>query len=294
MGPGIRPSNTGGQEDGWNKVLRRREKKGVAPPNQRPGTTKRVVTGERGNGDKTAKPQKRKEPKTAVVTITCADNKYGEVIKEAKSKIVLAELNIGDGMRCKRAVTGACLFEIPGPDGQEKARSLEQRLQDVFRDRSDVKVARPKKTAELRVTDLDDSVGGLDVVGVISNVGGCSVSDIRAGGINRAPNGLGTLWLRCPLSAANRVSQMGRIQVGWCSAKVSLLEMRPLQCYRCLEVGHVQANCRNKKDRRTQCYRCGQDGHIARECEATSPRCTVCAVRANRLITVRGARPAPT
>lgn len=131
--------------------------------------------------------------------------------------------------------------------------------------------------AELRVMDLDDSVGSLDVIKAITLVGGCSAEDIKLGSMNRAPNGLGSIWLRCPLAAVNKVSQGGRVQVDWCRARVSLLDARPLQCYRCLEVGHVQANCRNKKDRRGQCYRCGQEGHLARECDAVSPNCAVCA-----------------
>ncbi|EFN81501.1 Gag-Pol polyprotein, partial [Harpegnathos saltator] len=52
--------------------------------------------------------------------------------------------------------------------------------------------------------------------------------------------------------------------------------IRPLQCFKCLEKGHVQTNCNNNVDRRQSCYRCGTEGHLARECTA-SARCVICA-----------------
>lgn len=55
-----------------------------------------------------------------------------------------------------------------------------------------------------------------------------------------------------------------------------MLASRPLSCFRCLEIGHVQANCRSAIDRRSLCYRCGQPGHLARHCDGT-PYCPVCA-----------------
>lgn len=107
----------------WAKMVGRKEKKGAAPPP--PKSAKPTVAGEQGSGNKPGKTGKRREPRTSVVTITCAADNYGEIIREAKSKIVLANLKIDDGMRCKWVITGACLFEIPGPDGEEKAKNLE-------------------------------------------------------------------------------------------------------------------------------------------------------------------------
>lgn len=54
-----------------------------------------------------------------------------------------------------------------------------------------------------------------------------------------------------------------------------LLDLRPLQCFRCLESGHARDQCKNDIDRSKRCYRCGKEGHKAQECEDT-PRCPVC------------------
>lgn len=54
------------------------------------------------------------------------------------------------------------------------------------------------------------------------------------------------------------------------------LEKRPLQCFRCMEKGHVKAQCCGNVDRSKQCYRCGTPGHLARDC-AAPVHCSVCA-----------------
>ncbi|XP_029159164.1 serine/arginine-rich splicing factor RS2Z33-like [Nylanderia fulva] len=82
-------------------------------------------------------------------------------------------------------------------------------------------------------------------------------------------------WVRCPIKAANIVAKKAKIQVGWAQARVEILEDRPLQCYKCLEGGHVRARCPNKADRSGKCYRCGQEGHEAKTCEAPV-HCAVC------------------
>lgn len=180
-------------------------------------------------------------------------------------------------MKCKRAVTGACIFDIPGPDGTAKASKLEEKLQDVFEGREEIKIRRPTKMAEMRISEFDDSVNTTDIARAISGIGGCGIFEVKVGAIKIAPNGLGTVWLRCPLTVANKVIEGGRVNIGWSKARAVMLDVRPLQCFRCMEVGHVRQNCKSKVDRRTLCYRCGQPGHIAQVCNAEVPRCAVCA-----------------
>ncbi|XP_045503998.1 uncharacterized protein LOC123700723 [Colias croceus] len=62
---------------------------------------------------------------------------------------------------------------------------------------------------------------------------------------------------------------------------VRLNDPKPLRCFKCLEVGHVQALCSSTVDRSNICYRCGDVGHKAGQCTATAARCVLCA-EANR------------
>lgn len=113
----------------------------------------------------------------------------------------------------------------------------------MFANREDIRISRPCKMAELRMRDLDDAVSGWDVSHSIAEAGGCRPSEVATGTIRKDPNGLGTVWVRCPLVAANRIAEVGKILVGWAVARVQLLDARPLQCFRCLEGGHVKATC---------------------------------------------------
>ncbi|XP_071576897.1 uncharacterized protein [Temnothorax nylanderi] len=130
---------------------------------------------------------------------------------------------------------------------------------EIFAGREGIKVARPVKTAELRIGDLDDSITTEEPVAG-GGEGGCRYRSV---------------WVKCPVAAANEIAGKGRLLVGWLSARVQLLEQRPLQCFCCLEGGHVRATCTCKVNRSNRCYRCGEAGHRAQDCAAT-PRCPVC------------------
>lgn len=90
--------------------------------------------------------------------------------------------------------------------------------------------------------------------------------EIKVGDIRMSPGGVSTVWVRYPLSAANKIAAAEKIQIGWAIVGVQLLESRPLQCFKCMEGGHVQQRCPNKTDRSRMCYRCGQAGHEAKDC----------------------------
>ncbi|XP_011860719.1 PREDICTED: uncharacterized protein LOC105557924 [Vollenhovia emeryi] len=191
-----------------------------------------------------------------------------------RSQINLGELGI-DALKPRRAQTGAIILEISGENAKEKADSLADRMRAVVGNREGVKVTRPAKMAEIRVRDLDDSITVADVREAVAEAGGCILQDVKAGEIKLAPNGLGTIWIQCPLASAKKAAAAGRIKIGWIRARLELLENRPLICFRCLERGHVRAQCRSKVDRSELCCRCGETGHKAQTCRA-EPKCPVC------------------
>lgn len=157
----------------------------------------------------------RKVPKMAAVSILCTTpGQYEAIVAEAKRKIKLSDLGIEKGLKFKRAVTGALTLEIPGPDSAAHADALAERLSVLFATREDVRVSHPCKMVELRVRDLDDAVSGWDVSHSLAEVGGCRSSEITTGVIRRGPNGLGTVWVRCPLQAVYEIAQAGKVLVG--------------------------------------------------------------------------------
>ncbi|KOC58536.1 hypothetical protein WH47_10409, partial [Habropoda laboriosa] len=177
-------------------------------------------------------------------------------------------------VRPRRARTGGLILEVSGPEREIKAEALAKRLQEVLDGRA--KVAHPTKHGELRVSGLDESVTTQEVANAIATFGGCQAEGVRTGLIRSSPNGLGTLWVRCPLAVARKLATAGRLRVGWISARVEALRARPLQCYRCLEVGHTQQRCTAGVDRSQRCYRCGDSAHRAGQCPAADPKCPLC------------------
>ncbi|XP_049880191.1 uncharacterized protein LOC126376683 [Pectinophora gossypiella] len=109
------------------------------------------------------KKAKLRVPSTAVVTLTLVvlgveerGVTYASILSDAKQRVRLADLGISS-MRFRRAATGARLLEIGGEDSAAKADSLAKKLREVLSPDA-VKVVRPVKCAEIRVTGLDDSV----------------------------------------------------------------------------------------------------------------------------------------
>lgn len=124
---------------------------------------------------------------------------------------------------------------------------------------------------------MDASTTPVEVKEVIIGCSGCLDEDIRVGVIRPMANGLFTVWVQCPLSAAVKVANLGKVRIGWTSARVDLLGARPTQCFRCWQFGHLRHSCQSKDDYSGLCFRCGGGGHAARNCNAP-PNCKICSV----------------
>lgn len=218
-------------------------------------------------------------PRSAAVVVTLLPEAvergvtYGQVLAEAKAKIDLVGLGI-TALRFRQAVTGARILEVPGVMSGEKADSLAEKIKEAINN-EDIKVSRPTKSVEVRISGLDDSVTKEEVVAAVVRDGNCPVGSVKAGEIRQEPSGTGAVWVRCPVAAAKKLADSGRLLVGWVAAQVRLLKPRPMRCYRCLEAGHVSARCTSEIDRSAECYRCGKPGHKARQCTAAA-HCSVC------------------
>lgn len=140
-----------------------------------------------------------------------------------------------------------------------------------------VKISRPMKKADLRVSGLDESATVEDVRAAVVGMTGCRASNIRCGQVQSSPTGVGSLWLQCPVEAAVKIAKEGRLRVGWAEASVEMLRTRPQRCYRCPEVGHLGAWCTSAVDRAFRCYRCDTPGHKAGGCRVEVLRCPLCA-----------------
>ncbi|XP_076301808.1 uncharacterized protein LOC143219885 [Lasioglossum baleicum] len=270
--PVVSPPSTG---EAWSQVVGRRARREAAAlpllngvrmlsPKGKPGTRK-------GSAPRVVAP-----PRTAAVTITVPEGSmatYEEAIKVARQDINLGDLGI-EALTWKRAINGGLIIQIPGAEGASRADVLAAKMYSALRG-MDVRVSRPVKKAEFRLTGLDISVTPQEVVTAVAVAGGCAPDLVRVGEIKIPPNGLGTIWVQCPAAAALKIERAQKVKVGWSLARVVVLATRPLQCFRCLALGHVRQRCTAAVDRSSLCYRCGDPSHRAADCVAP-PRCVVC------------------
>lgn len=218
---------------------------------------------------------RKRIPRSAAVGIKLlkADFSFADIIRKARAEVSLTEFGIAD-TRIRRTANGNLLIEVFGPESSGKADKLADRLRSVLE--GDALVTRPVIRADLRLTDLDESVSPQEIIEAVTREGECSASDIRLGPIVPLRSGLGRTWVRCPLQVADRIADAGKIRIGWSSVRAESPGAGPLQCFKCWNYGHVRGTCKSTLDRTGHCFGCGGSTHSIRECSA-APRCVVCA-----------------
>jgi hypothetical protein len=168
-------------------------------------------------------------------------------------KISLKKLGV-DEVEMRKAATGAIIIRVPGDKDRDKASKLATKPAGIL-DPSMVKIAAPLRTAELKIERIDVSVNKEELRHALALAAGCKKEELQVGEIGIARGGLGTAWIRCLVASARKLAQERKVAVGWSWATVTAIPRRPVQCYRCLELGHVSATCTTTVDRGNLCYR---------------------------------------
>lgn len=218
--------------------------------------------------------RKRRMARTAAITVTgiAEGFSYAEALTKVKQKVPLEEIGI-ERMTTRRTVNGGRIFEIPGSNAAGKADLFARHIKEVLG--AEARVGRPFVKGEIRIIGLDDSVTQEEVALRVSQLGSCDRTSIKVGAIRIMRNGMGAAWVQCPLTAANKVAGLKKIQIGLTVAKVELLAARPIQCYKCWEYGHTRLKCESSRDLAGACFRCGGRGHPASSCMAPA-KCPLC------------------
>lgn len=157
---------------------------------------------------------RRNAPTTAAITLRKeGDISNAQLLKLAREKIALKDLDI-DSIKVRHAVSGNLIIEVTGPN-KEKADQLAGRLKQVLAGKATI--VHPQKLGELIIRNMDDSTTVEEVKNEIALLGKAPKDQIKTGEIKTMRNGLGTIWVRCPLESAIRVAEEGIIRLGWTS-----------------------------------------------------------------------------
>jgi len=213
--------------------------------------------------------------KSAVVTITGKPDgaTYAQILTKAKQNVSLANLGIQE-LRMRRAMNGALIMELPGPEGKKLAGALRNTLEEVLKD--DALVKNPVATGEIRLRGIDPATTKEDVAYELEKLSGCPPRDLKVSNITPMKDGMGIAWAYCPLEYAIRMAEKGSLTLGWTVVRIELMKRRPIQCFRCWKFGHARTNCKSVVDRNGMCLRCGSAGHMANKC-SLPPKCLICA-----------------
>ncbi|XP_050345752.1 uncharacterized protein LOC126770398 [Nymphalis io] len=263
------------QKTSWSTVVKKGRKKKKASPS---ATASATIPSTVAKAPPVAKPR-LVAPRRAAVMVTLqpdAQEKgvtYAHILERVEQGVKLQDIGICGGLRVRRSATGARLLELPKAQA-EQADKLAEKLRTVLD--GVASVVRPVKRVDLKVTGLDDSVTKDKLVAAVARAGNCSPDSVRCGVLQRGPGYMGIVRVTCPLTAAKKISDAGRLLVGWSSAKVCVLEQRPLRCFKCMGFGHTKVLCPYKTERGGLCFRCGVDGHKSAGC-TEKLRCAVCA-----------------
>ncbi|XP_026327646.1 uncharacterized protein LOC113235939 [Hyposmocoma kahamanoa] len=270
------PTTTDQTETPWSQVVGRKTK---TPKKAKKAAATPQAARAKAAPKTAPRPRALATPKSSAVVITLRPEAVAEkgatykgVLEAVTAAVDLGSLGIPH-VRVRNTQTGARMVEVPGATSAEKVDTLAAKLEEVIGGLA--VVTRPTKTADLRVTGLDESVTPEKIRAVVAAKGQCPQSTVSVGAVRLAPNGRGSALVRCPVTAAQRVTAAGRLLVGWSSAGVHVMEPRPMRCFKCMGIGHTRALCPSSEDRSGLCFRCGQAGHTASGCTAT-PRCSVC------------------
>ncbi|XP_026727803.1 uncharacterized protein LOC113493954 [Trichoplusia ni] len=288
-------------DDGWTTVSNKKKKapKTKAPEKSAAKPAKKTPPTQKQEGRKPSKgPKKesgrtrrrrmqrqRRLARTAAVVLTISEEgaqkalTYETVLREARETIDLKKMGVDmevDPIRIRRTQTGARVLELPQNVGREAADGMAEELRARYG--GDVRVTRPVRCAELRVSNLDDSVTQQEILDVAARQSQCAPDQLKVGDLRPSYGGKFSAVLKCPLEAASKLvtTKTQKFLVGWSSARVVQLETRPMKCFRCLALGHTRPVCMCPTDRSGLCYRCAMPGHKAAECKEPA-RCAICA-----------------
>lgn len=148
----VPPSHPSPRNSEWVNVTGKRRRKQSSTSNEAATGSRQRLASTRGVA---AKPG-RKLIKLAVVTITnkSGDTTYAQILAKAREKVSFKDLGIETTV-IRRAMNGAIVIEVPGPQGKQLAGTLSSRLAAALGE--DAKVLNPVAMGKLRLRGIDPS-----------------------------------------------------------------------------------------------------------------------------------------
>lgn len=187
------------------------------------------------------------------------------MMKKVASVIDLKALNIQVNTT-RRTRAGGVLLEVEGLD---KATLLAEKVRTVVGDQARVRL--PENLTPVLIlglpewSDAEEVSEGLVKAGIpgemVTRDGKSLVTITQNAGGRREFVGR----INLPYAEAIMLTDAGALRVGWTVCRTKSLEKEKPTCFRCQQIGHLAAECRNPAKAR-QCHGCGSKEHLVRDC----------------------------
>lgn len=221
---------------------------------------------------RTRSTSRKRPPRSSAISIKAGEGaSYADILRKIKQETALSEYGI-ENVCIRKTANQSTILEISGVDNATKADALATKFQEIVGDTA--KITRPVQKADLRIVGFDKSVLPEEIECAIAEIGDCKIDQVKVGKITSLRNGSCLTIVNCPLSAAIKALNEGKIKVGWTVPKIVLLKPRPLQCFKCWYFGHGSYNCKNQLSRGKACFNCGSAAHTVQLCKA-NPFCII-------------------
>lgn len=264
------------------KVKRKKEKtpeihqNEVEPPLTPNSRWEKVESRGRQKRDK-QKPQERQNQRSkpslpnALVIQKKGELSYAEILSKVKKDASLKEL--GESVAKIRRTAKGDMILILSKASQKTTSQFQTAIQGALGTEAAV-ISRIQETL-IEIKDLDEVTTTQEIVqALMTATEDLKIDDISVKSLRKAYCGTQSAVVILPTEAAKKVTNLGKLRVGWVICRVREL-LKPLKCYKCWRYGHIARNCSNTVDRSKSCIKCGKEGHKAYTCTA-EPCCILC------------------
>ncbi|XP_025407555.1 uncharacterized protein LOC112681519 [Sipha flava] len=202
-------------------------------------------------------------PRTQAVTVGPPRDgeTYALIMSRVTTAVNLQELGV-EVIGARKTKSGAILLEVKG--GAEKADALARDLREKLGE--EARIGRPEKTRPVLILGIPEWVDKEEVMAVVNGESGTPERRLRMT-LKPGTRGSSTAHVEVPAREAKALQTKGRIKIGWTVCRVKVLDAYQPRCFRCLETGHLAAECKGP-DRKDCCLRCRLPGHRTASCDA--------------------------
>lgn len=155
----------------------------------------------------------------------------------------------------RKTRTGHMLIEV-GPEA--KVEEVEEIVRRRLGVGSQVRILQETTTFQLR--GLDPIITKEEVAADLAEAGGIDPAEVLVQALRQMRDGTQAAIVRIPTRKVRGEIRSGRLKIGLVICRAGILP-EITRCFRCHQIGHVGAECRNLEEGKSLCRKCGQEGH---------------------------------